>query len=252
MKLLWTSVFVPALLLASCSNEPQQSSAEPAAPTQEEQVAEPASEPIVAPKTYTEIKGAVVETMDSGGYTYVLVDVEGDTVWAAGPQAGVSVGDEVTITDLIPMPDFHSSTLERDFEMIYFTSAISGGNEVAAAVAAVHGALDTQEAVVADIEKAEGELTVEDIFLRKDEFIGKQVELHGKVVKFSAAIMNTNWLHLQDGSGSEGTNDLTITTDATVAVGDEVVIRGVLIADKDFGYGYKYDLIIEGAEVTVE
>ena len=42
------------------------------------------------------------------------------------------------------------------------------------------------------------------------------------------------------------------TTSATAEVGDTVVISGVLVTDKDFGYGYAYDVMIEDAEVTVE
>jgi hypothetical protein len=34
--------------------------------------------------------------------------------------------------------------------------------------------------------------------------------------------------------------------------GDTVLARGVLVTNKDFGYGYKYDLIIEDANVTIE
>jgi hypothetical protein len=29
-------------------------------------------------------------------------------------------------------------------------------------------------------------------------------------------------------------------------------MKGKLIADKDFGFGYKYDLIVEDAEITVQ
>lgn len=64
--------------------------------------------------------------------------------------------------------------------------------------------------------------------------------------------MGKNWLHLQDGSGVEGTNDLTVTTTTTVKVGDVVLVNGVVSVDRDFGYGYSYDVIIEDAEVTVE
>jgi hypothetical protein len=64
--------------------------------------------------------------------------------------------------------------------------------------------------------------------------------------------MGKNWLHLQDGSGSEGTNDLTVTTGTTVKVGDMVLVSGVVSVDRDFGYGYSYEVIIEDAEVTVE
>ena len=64
--------------------------------------------------------------------------------------------------------------------------------------------------------------------------------------------MGKNWVHVQDGTGGSGTNDLTVTTNATAAVGDTVLVRGKLGADKDFGFGYKYDILIEDAALTVE
>ena len=64
--------------------------------------------------------------------------------------------------------------------------------------------------------------------------------------------MGKNWLHIQDGTGAEGTNDLTVTTSGTAKVGDTVLVSGVLVTDKDFGYGYKYAVLIEDAQVTVE
>ena len=50
--------------------------------------------------------------------------------------------------------------------------------------------------------------------------------MRGRVVKFLTQIMGKNWLHLRDGSGdaAAGTNDLTVTTNATVKVGDLVVV----------------------------
>jgi hypothetical protein len=64
--------------------------------------------------------------------------------------------------------------------------------------------------------------------------------------------MDTNWLHLQDGSGAAGTSDLAVTTDATAKVGDVVTVTGTLALDKDFGAGYKYALIIENAKVEAK
>jgi hypothetical protein len=65
--------------------------------------------------------------------------------------------------------------------------------------------------------------------------------------------MGTNFLHLSDGttSGGGGT-DLTVTTNTAVEVGALVLVRGIVTTDKDFGYGYKYDLIIEDANVSEE
>ena len=42
-----------------------------------------------------------------------------------------------------------------------------------------------------------------------------------------------------------------MTTDAVAAVGDTVTVVGSPTLNKDFGAGYRYDVIIEGARITV-
>ena len=53
--------------------------------------------------------------------------------------------------------------------------------------------------------------------------------------------------HIQDGTGGENSFDLTITTQDQVTVGSIAKFEGVVAIDKDFGHGYKYDLILEEA-----
>ena len=53
-----------------------------------------------------------------------------------------------------------------------------------------------------------------------------------------------------DGTGGPGTDDLVVTTDATVAQDDVVLIRGTVVTNKDFGAGYSYTVLIENAAVT--
>ena len=89
-----------------------------------------------------------------------------------------------------------------------------------------------------------------DIYARKSALAGKPVKVRGKVVKLSAGIMGKNWLHIQDGSGQAGSNDLTVTTSAEAKLGDTVLISGKLTVAKDFGHGYKYDVIVEDAQIT--
>ena len=86
----------------------------------------------------------------------------------------------------------------------------------------------------------------------RTELSGKTVSVRGKVVKFSPKIMGKNWVHLKDGTGESGSDDLTITTAASVKVGDTVLVRGVVATDKDFGFGYRYELLVEDASITVE
>jgi hypothetical protein len=114
-------------------------------------------------------------------------------------------------------------------------------------------ATPAQEVDLTGIAKAEGGKTVAEVFAEKDALGGQKVTVRGKVVKVNAGIMNTNWLHVRDGSGAEGTNDLTVTTAGNVpGVGDTVLLTGTVALNKDFGMGYSYDVIVEDAEVTVE
>ena len=68
--------------------------------------------------------GTIAETMDSGGYTYVLLDEGGKQKWIAGPVTKVAVGDKVTIPQGMMMANFPSKTLDRTFEEIWFVGAI--------------------------------------------------------------------------------------------------------------------------------
>lgn len=109
------------------------------------------------------------------------------------------------------------------------------------------------EVDLAGIAQAEGGKTVAEVFAGKDALAGQKVTVRGKVVKVNAGIMGTNWLHVRDGSGEDGTNDLTVTTAGTVPnVGDTVLLTGTVALNKDFGMGYTYDVIVEDADVTIE
>ena len=118
-----------------------------------------------------------------------------------------------------------------------------------------HPATQNKAAVdLTGISKPHGGLTVAEVYAGKKDLAGKEVVLRGKVVKFLAEIMGKNWIHVQDGSGSQGTNDLTVTVAPHIVakVGDTVLVKGLVTVGKDFGYGYKYDVILEDAQVTVE
>ena len=114
-------------------------------------------------------------------------------------------------------------------------------------------AAPTEAVDLSGIAKADGGKTIAEVFAEKDQLAGQPVVFRGKVVKTNPNIMGKNWLHVRDGSGAEGTNDLTVTTAGTVPnVGDTVVVKGTVALNKDFGMGYQYDIIVEDAEVTVE
>jgi hypothetical protein len=65
--------------------------------------------------------GKVLETMDASRYTYLKIEFgKGRQVWAAIPQAKISVGQQVDVVESIVMQDFSSPTLNRTFNSIIF------------------------------------------------------------------------------------------------------------------------------------
>jgi len=233
--------------------------------------------------------GKVLETMNAASYTYARVQTPTGEKWIAGPQTTVKVGDTVTWPLGNEMKDFASKTLGRTFDSIAFVGRIAVGTAAAAgagaapgaaagatagaapsaapgtapdaaseaaAVAAPHAALSGKSAAgpeVKDVAKAEGGMTIAEIYDGRAKLEGKEVAVRGKVVKFNAGIMGRNWIHLQDGSRSAaGDFDLTVTGNGNAAVGDTVVVRGKVVLNKDFGFNYRYETMIEDAKVTVE
>lgn len=206
--------------------------------------------------------GNVAETINTGGYTYVQVDTGSEKIWAAAPEFEVNVGDEVSVPKGMPMKDYYSKTLDRTFDVVYFVANISiaGAGQATAQLPEGHpGSTHKNIPVSASknidfsgIKKPGGGKTIAEIYDEKDKLAGKEVTLRARVVKYNPNIMGKNWIHLQDGTGTEDTHDLTVNTATNVEVGDTVLVSGVLVIDRDFGYGYQYDVIIEDARVTIE
>lgn len=219
-----------------------------------------------APAPAGTLTGKVVETMNAASYTYVLIDTGAKKSWVAAPQFAVKVGDTAAIADAMPMLNYQSKSLNRTFDLVYFTGNISinGARAAASAPASAVPSPTTTTLTpgrptipaktatdLTGIKRAENGQTVADVITGKAKFAGKSVAIRARVVKYNAQILGKNWLHIQDGSGAPGTNDLTVTTAATVKVGDLVLVTGKLGIDRDFGSGYKYPLIIEDATVVV-
>lgn len=93
--------------------------------------------------------------------------------------------------------------------------------------------------------------TIEQVHQERVELKGKQVTIQGKVVKVNEGILNRNFLHIQDGTGKKGSDDITITSNQTAKTGDQVTVTGILVLNTDFGHGYKYPILIEKSSIVV-
>jgi hypothetical protein len=200
------------------------------------------------------LSGKVVETMNSGGYTYVNIDKEGTKTWLAVPQMKITVGQDMSFYPGMTMKNFTSKSLDRTFDRIIFSRGVVGQQEKESKKTFMNLKKATpSKSTAVKVEKASGPdaYTVAELYEKSTELDTKNVVFRGKAVKFSQNIMGKNWIHIQDGSGnpSKGTNDILVTTQDKLSEGDVVTIQGTLSRDKDFGAGYRYAVIVEDAHV---
>lgn len=285
--LLIPSALFVSVLITGCEGQMPDKKTETAKPNNK--IAEPAKPAEKAVSSEPTLTGKIKETMNSAGYTYVLLEKDGVQTWAALPETQVQTGQEITIYAGMEMKNFKSNTLNRTFDSIIFSSGIADaahGTAPGSATSSASGATPdskmpaasaegqkmekTPEQMVMEahssakridplkflgekIDKAPGEnsYVIADMHAKAKELAGKTVQVKGKVTKVSTGIMGKNWVHMQDGSGSQDAQnfDMTVTTQAQPKEGDVVTFEGVLAADKDFGAGYRYDVIIEDAKL---
>lgn len=80
-----------------------------------------AGQPAENIKDTSALSGKVVETMDSGRYTYVRLEKSGKKLWVAVPKMKAAVGQNISFRPGIEMIDFESKTLNRKFDKIIFS-----------------------------------------------------------------------------------------------------------------------------------
>lgn len=262
----------PALVLA------EEKAATPAAPDSSQATLEGVT-----------LQGTVLETMNSNGYTYLQLDAKQGKIWVAIPETHIKTGQLVTCTPGMPMYNFTSKTLNRTFETIVFSPGLDKGSATStgqptnegksgqegtgfdaalrgeASSAKGHGgaiegmgqSAGSAGAIVPsaglNVNKATGpnSYSVGECFEQGKELNGKTVRVRGKVMKISRMIMGKNWLHIQDGTGNplKNQHDLVVTTTEESEEGKVVTIAGTLAFERDFGAGYKYEVIVEDAKI---
>jgi hypothetical protein len=194
-----------------------------------------------------DITGTVTQAIDVRDYTYVEIDTGDGLIWVAGPVTDVRAGDSVEVPTGIELIDFSSTVLDRTFDKIQLVHVIrvkprQPGDENAGPDLEVSG-----------IERIEGGQTVAEIIANKAKFSGNEVTVRGKVMKMNAGIMGRNWMHLSDGTvGPDGEKEIMVTTDDVAKVGSIVVVRGPVATNQDYGYGYRYDVLVVKANVTTD
>ncbi len=206
----------------------------------------------------------VAEVIQGSTYTYLRVKENGTEKWVAVTRQDAAAGDVFYYDQELQMNNFHSKEIDRTFDIIYFVSNISKtplATDNPGAMGAMGGMMGggqhsgkvsaTQNSAI-HLDKKDGEVTIANVFANRNEFAAKEFEIRGVVVKVNEQVMDKNWVHIQDGTSDNGNFDLTITTSELPAVNDEITAKGKLTLNKDFGYGYSYEVIMEDATVKID
>lgn len=198
-------------------------------------------------ETHSGQKGVVEEVIQAESYTYLRVKTNGEDQWLAVNKMPVETGETVYYDNGMEMKDFQSKTLQRTFDTIYFVQEISRQPLSAKSTTPDKNMPRLNRVDDVSVAPVSGGVTVAELYAHKSAYENKTVKIRGKVTKYNPGIMGRNWIHIQDGTSHSGHHDLTITTNASVKLGDVITVEGKIATDKDFGAGYTYEIIMESA-----
>jgi hypothetical protein len=249
MKLTFTAILILlALASISCREKEQgQQQEKQARPQQNVQMQQDTAA--------TELHTAVVqEVIQATSYTYLKVKEADNEFWIAVTKRQIEPGATISFADALEMTNFQSKDLQRTFDKIYFVSRIvgDGSSESQQSMSMPLRMKPELEKKEISIEAAQGGVTIGELFANRDSYADKTVLVKGQVTKINRAIMDRNWVHLQDGTSDSGSFDLTVTTNDDVKVGDVVTFEGKIALNKDFGAGYTYEVIMEEAKLQAQ
>jgi len=237
-------LFAGLLLWIACNNGPKVIEASPTdSPTPGTTMPGTAADPVH--------KVVADEILNTSKYTYLHVSEDGgEPYWIAIPRKEVKTGVTYYYKGGLKKTNFKSVEHERVFDVVYLVSDVSETPGMAG-MPANHPPITNGE--VADdsgpIDPPAGGIDLATLIAKKEAYAGQIVRVRGRVVKVNNMIMDRNWVHIQDGSGGSHLADLAVTTQEVIPMGAIVGFEGRIAINKDFGAGYRYEIILEEAQL---
>jgi hypothetical protein len=186
----------------------------------------------------------IKEVLPTQKYIYLKVsENDGEEFWIATLKQEVNVGEVYVYAGGLLKTNFKSIEHNRFFEKLYLVNNIAPAGHADpmhsdSPIAPGKEAIENTETVI-----RKGSVTIAEIVANPTKYSGKTIQVSGKCVKVNPEIMDRNWMHLQDGSKDD--YDFVVTSDVAVPVGHNITFKGKLNLNKDFGAGYKYEIIME-------
>jgi hypothetical protein len=192
----------------------------------------------------------VLEVLQTERYVYLQVEENGETFWIATGKREVEKGGKYHYKGGLLKTNFESKEYNRTFDKIYLVSNIVAENHSHNHDSSTPQKIETHSVESKPLPRKidqTGSIKIASITSDPTKYEGKSVQISGECVKINPNIMGRNWIHLKDGSNDD--YDFVVTSNIMVPEGHVVTLTGTVALNKDFGAGYRYDIIVENGQL---
>lgn len=186
-----------------------------------------------------------LEVLPTDKYVYVRVKEKEEEYWVATSKMEVKIGETYFYKNGLLKTNFESKEYKRTFDKVYLVGTLVSANHGSQMTATINESGKDEKLREPRSINVKGSVKISEIIANPKKYEGKEVTISGECVKINPNIMGRNWLHLKDGSKDD--YDFVVTSDKAIPQGHVVTMKGIVSLDKDFGAGYKYDIIVENA-----
>ena len=188
------------------------------------------------------------EILNTERYTYAEVTENQEKFWIAVPKQELVKGHTYYYRGGLKKTNFQSQEFNRVFDVVYLVSNIIDSKEHPGGNLGDGRQAETAPSSEGNTKPVAGSIKLSELMKNKSKYAGKTILISGQCVKANYQIMGKNWFHIQDGSEVAGKkSDLTVTTSDAIQMGEQAAFEGKIVLNKDFGAGYKYEIIMEDA-----
>jgi len=197
----------------------------------------------------------VLDVLNTTKYVYLRVKENGEQFWIATRKQDINIGGTYFYKGGLLKTNFESKEHNKVFDKIYLVTSLvqsnHGKNNSNSNVNLQKSNQNIEENSSTNKEiktKQSGSISITELVDNYKKYEGKMVQVSGTCVKINPNIMGINWIHLKDGSKDD--YDLVITSNTFVQEGSIITMKATVTLNKDFGAGYKYDLILENGTIV--
>ncbi len=179
-------------------------------------------------------------------YRYAEVQEGDKTYWIASTNQDIRVGETYFYNEALIRAQFESKDLQTVFDTLRLvTRLVPEGRqgELKAPLHKAHPGLQEGQAEAVDQATVPVSLDLPELIRNPTPYEDQWVEFSATCVKVNPGIMGRNWVHLK--ALGEGGEEVVLTTQEDIPVGKAVRMQAVVRRNRDFGSGYRYELLLE-------